>query len=203
LPDDLETLISDVKKLGPNLSCTKKTQYECTWPFVYIFPEIKEKYVLSGIAADGHYGLSRSSHTKFQVRKSKDNFDKFRFNYFSQENIAGYLQQLKLAELHDKIFVAPFLDESVFDYFIQFDWHQINKPFEKHQVIKEYPKEFSLMKIRKHANLQLVSGVSDHFEMLLNSNLNVKNRIRVMDILRDVSLEYSKESQLSFLLTGE
>ena len=55
------------------------------------------------------------------------------------------------------------------------------------------------MKVRKHANLQLVSGVSNHFEILLNSKLNTKNRIRVMDVLRDVPQTHLKESQLSFL----
>ena len=50
-------LIEDFHNLV-KLGCRKKTQFECTFPFLYIYPQIKEKYVLSGWAADGYYGLS-------------------------------------------------------------------------------------------------------------------------------------------------
>ena len=199
LPDDLETLITDIQILATFYDCEKKTQFECTWPFIYIYPEIKEKYILSGLGADSHYGLSRASHTKFKSRHSKENFDKYRYDYFSQENPGGYLQQLTLAKEYNKKFVVPFIEKSVFNHFIQFDWHQINKPYEKHMIISQYSYQFSLMNVRKHANLQLISGVSNHFEKILESSLNQRRRIRVMDILRDVYNRYGNQSQLSLL----
>ena len=199
LPDDIETLISDVKLLASQYDCEKKTQFECTWPFIYIYPEIKEKYILSGLGADSHYGLSRSSHTKYKSRLSKKNFDIYRYDYFAQENPGGYLQQLQLSEQYNKKFVVPFIEKEVFDHFIQFDWYEINKPYEKHMIIEQYKNQFSKMNVRKHANLQLISGVSDHFEKLFETELNHKKRVRVMDILRDVYKNSHETGQLSLL----
>ena len=42
-------LVNDFKLLV-ELGCRKKTQFECIYPFLYIFLEIKEQYVLSGWA---------------------------------------------------------------------------------------------------------------------------------------------------------
>lgn len=55
-----KNLISDFKKLS-QLGCKKKTAYECTYPFLYVYPEIEQTEVLSGWAADGYYGISKKS----------------------------------------------------------------------------------------------------------------------------------------------
>lgn len=52
-------IVNDFKLLASKYNCKKKTQYECTWPYIYTFPIIKEKYILSGLAADGYYGVSK------------------------------------------------------------------------------------------------------------------------------------------------
>ena len=51
-------LVNDFHALV-ELGCRKKTQFECIYPFLHIYPEIKEQYVLSGLSIDGYYGLSK------------------------------------------------------------------------------------------------------------------------------------------------
>tara|TARA_R110000868_G_scaffold84663_1_gene238585 strand:+ start:2671 stop:3474 length:804 start_codon:yes stop_codon:yes gene_type:complete len=178
-------LEKDFLILANEWGCKKKTQFECTFPFLHLIPQIKEKYVLSGIAADGHYGLSKKAMIHYRYPKEK--FDLFRNNYFSQENPAGQVQQLSLLEYHGHIQCAPYLDKRVFDYFIQFDWDELNKPYQKYKVLTAYREKFQKVGRRPHMNLQLVAGVDHVFEKLLTSKLNLKNRTRVMDLCRDYS----------------
>ena len=49
---DTSNLEKDWNRLV-ELGCERKTHYECVYPFLYVYPKIKETYVLSGWAADG------------------------------------------------------------------------------------------------------------------------------------------------------
>lgn len=181
----IDNIKEDFLKLINDYNCKKKTQVECAFPFLYVYPKIKQKYVLSGWAADGHYGLSKRAMIHFRYPKRL--FDNFRYDYFNKENIVGILQQYKLAEENDLTFVAPYVYEHVYNYFITKDWDTLNKPFQKYEVVKDYPEFKRLPKVRKHENLQLCAGIPKYFEMLLNDKeLNTRNRKRVMDLVRDL-----------------
>ena len=178
-----DNLVNDFKTLANKYKCKKKTQFECTFPFMYMYPKIKEKYILSGVAADGHYGVSKRA--MMHYRHTKDKFDEFRTGYFSAENPAGIRQLEMLSKEYNKILSAPYLDKKVFDYFLQFSWEDINKPYQKTLIRNQYP-EIDDLKLKPHLNLQLVAGIDDIFETLLNnSTINFKQRKRVMDICRD------------------
>lgn len=183
VPVPTNNLENDFKILADKYQCKKKTQFECAFPFLYMYPVIKEKYVLSGVAADGHYGLSKKA--MIHYKHTKDKFDKFRKDYFGSPNPAGIRQLEILSKEYNKVLSAPYLNKKIFDYFIQFDWDGINRPYEKHLIRKQFS-EFDQLKLKNHLNLQLVAGVDKVFETLLNNRvINFKNRKRVMDICRD------------------
>jgi asparagine synthetase B (glutamine-hydrolysing) len=72
----IDNLVDDFHVLRTKFECVKKTQYECTFPFLYIFPQIEEETILSGFAADGHYGVSKRACIHF--KQPKELFDQFR-----------------------------------------------------------------------------------------------------------------------------
>lgn len=181
-------------ELANKWKCRKKTQFECTFPFLQLTPAIQQSIVMSGIAADGHFGLSKKAMIHWRYPKEK--FDQFRTSYFNSENPAGQLQQKAVIESCGKKQVAPYLDRRMFDYFIKYNWDEINKPRQKEMTLAAYPNEFALVPVRKHANLQLVAGVDKAFERLLTSPINKKNRTRVMDLCRDYSSDRNQESFL-------
>lgn len=172
--------------LMKNYSCVKKTQVECTFPFLWVFPEIQVKHLLSGIGADGYYGVSKKAILHFKEPKEK--FDDFRTNYFSAENVTGFRQLEQLANQFDRVLVHPYIyHPEVSDYFMQFDWFELNKPKQKQHVRDAFKEEFGrLNKVKDHINLQLGSNIDHLFEkLLLDPRLNKKGRKRVMDLVRD------------------
>ena len=118
-------------------------------------------------------------------RYPKASFDEFRRHYFSSLNPAGQVQQRAIIESYGRVQIAPYLDRRIYDYFIQFDWDQINKPRQKYLTLTAFPQQFSRIPPRPHANLQLVAGVDHVFETLLKTPLNAKGRKRMMDMCRD------------------
>lgn len=179
----VDNIEEDFIKLVKDYNCKKKTQVECTWPFLYVYPQIKQKEVLSGVAADGWYGVSKKACIHF--KHTKELFDQFRNDYFGSPNPAGVRQQEQLADENNIKLIAPYLDNRVRDYMMQHDWDYFNKPYQKAPIRESFP-EFKEIKRRKHENLQLIAGIPDYFEKLLdNPNLNMYNRKRVMDLVRD------------------
>lgn len=182
----------DVINLARNYGCVKKTQFETTYPLLYTIPAIKEKYILSGLGTDQHYGLSKKACIHYKNDKAA--FDNFRYDYFfNNPNPAGLLHLKQLCEENNKVIITPYFDKSYYDYFIRYDWQQINKPREKYPVLLAYKEYFKKIPPRRHANYQLVAGIDLLFAKLLdNSFMNYKKRKRVMDMCRDLHEKYGE-----------
>jgi len=186
-----ENLEDDFIKLAKFYNCVKKTHFECSFPFLYIYKNIIQHEVLSGWAADGYYGISKKAILHYTKDKAPAFFKEFRDNYFSEENRAGYIWHNRIAEEHGKKFITPYLTDSVKQFFYSKNWEELNyvdgKIKQKHHVREAFKLEFDkLTKVKEHINLQLGSGVDKLFETLIDSKrINPKNRKRVMDIIKD------------------
>ena len=166
------------------LNCKKKTHYECVYPFLYVYPKIKETYVLSGWAADGYVGVSRKANIHY--KHTQELFDTFRNSYFKPDMRAGYNWHKKVADMYNKKFITPYLTDSVKNFFYSKSWEELNIPTQKHHVRNAFH-EFKLIgNVKKHLNLQIDSGIVQLFETLIHdSEINFKHRNRVMDICKD------------------
>ena len=166
------------------LDCIKKTHFECVYPFLYLYPKIEQKYVLSGWAADGYYGISKKAILNY--KHTQELFDTFRDNYFKPDMCAGYNWHKKVADKHNKIFVTPYLTPEVKDYFYSKDWEELNNPYQKHHVRNAFEQFKFIGNVKNHLNLQIECGIVSLFESLIDDKeINFKNRTRIMDICRD------------------
>ena len=182
---DTSRLVEDFLVLAKDYECKKKTHFECVFPFMYVYPRIIERAVLTGWGADGYYGVSKKAHIHYKEPKEK--FDEFRNDYFKENNTAGLIWHNRLAKSYGKIHYTPYLCEAVKNFFYEKDWYELNKPKQKHHVRTGYEAELNRIEgARTHANLQIESGVSEVFkDLLLDPQINYKRRTRVMDLCRD------------------
>jgi len=179
-----ENLKEDFFKLLNEHNCIKKTHFECLYPFLYVYPRIKEQYVLSGWAADGYYGLSKKAMINY--RHSLELLNQFRDDYFKPENRAGYCWHERLAKKHNKVFCSPYLSNEIKEFFYSKDWQTINKPQQKIHVRTSFGKFKLFGDIKNHLNLQIDSQINKVFEALISDEeINFKNRTRIMDICKD------------------
>ena len=191
-------VVEDFKTLV-NMGCSKKTHFECVFPFLYVYPKITEKYVLTGWGADGYFGVSKKAMMRYSSFKKKRNYvnyckshnqkrynwNEFRLHYLNGD-CAGLKEHTNVAILHDKVHVTPYLDEDIKTLLIGMSYKQLNKPKQKQIVRKDFTKLKNFGIIKQHQNLHLASGVDKLFETLLdNSTINFKGRKRMMDVSKD------------------
>ena len=192
-------LVDDFKKIW-KLGCRKKTHYECVFPFLYIYPKIKEKYVMSGWGADGYFCVSKKCQMRYSSKEKfkkhlewceKHNatpttFDDYRDHYFSEGECAGIDEHNKLVNKYKKKHITPYLDNDVSKHLMSMNYDQLNKGGQKGYVRKAFTKLKLFGNIKPHTNLHLGSGVDKLFETLLNNDeINKKGRKRMMDVCRD------------------
>ncbi len=183
IPLPTNNLVSDFKLLASKYKCRKKTHFECIWPFIYTFPKVKEKYILTGVGADSHYVLSKKG--MMHYKDTIELMDEYRYDYFSQEN-PGALDQLRqFCDEYDKILCVPYFEKEVYDCFYGKSWEEINRPYQKYLVKSRFD-EFKKIKVKPHINYQLCAKIPELFETLIeNKEINFKRRSRVMDMCRD------------------
>jgi len=181
LPNNIDVLKKDIIKLK-ELGANKKTDFQCFWPFLYAYKEVKENAILTGLGADGHFCISKKGMIHY-----RDKIDEFRELTF---NNPSYCQMhLHKVYNNNKECISPYLSQEMIEEFKGTTWEQINKPREKYAIVNAYNEYFSQIKIYKHTNFQLGdSGISKHFENLLNTELNTNNFKSVQSIFNRIKI---------------
>lgn len=194
-----ENLLDDWKILVDH-GCRKKTHFECVFPFLYVYPEVKQKYVLTGWGSDGYFQPGKKAYkryrdistTKKYIEVHRKNpsgtprvtWSQFRTAYLDGD-CAGLSQHTNLVEKHNKIHVTPYLDPKVRELFWNKTWPQLNRPRQKEPVRADFP-ELEMFTIKNHENLHLNAGIPKIFEVLLDDpDINFLGRKRMMDVCRD------------------
>lgn len=178
LPTDMDILKKDILRLHKKYNCCKKTEYECVWPFLYIYPAVKEKVIVTGLGAEGHFGTTKRGAIHYH-----DKLDEFRDTFFGNKNVSQSSQHKKLYEENNKVPYFPFLTKEIRDYFRGKTWEEVNKPKLKQPILDLIHFDITV----KSSNLQLGSGVADHFDKLLKTDWNTNNYKSVVGILNAVN----------------
>ena len=167
LPRELNQLKKDLIFLR-DMGARKKVDYTCGYPMLYIYKNMKEKVLISGLGADGHYCISKKGMIHF-----KDNIDAFRADLFKNENYAQKVLNNNIARYYNKQTVIPYLLPEMINEFKGTTWNELNKPRQKYATLMAYKDYFKTIKVRNHTNLQLGdSKIEENLNKLLDSDWN-------------------------------
>ena len=192
-------LVDDWHRLV-KLRCRKKTHFETVFPFLYVYPNIYPKYVLTGWGADGYFNPSKKPMMRYSSYKKKRNYvayckrvnqkrlnwNEFRIEYLDGD-CAGYKEHTSLAKQYNKIHIAPYKDsKKIRELLMSKSWVELNKPRQKEIIRKDFTNLKKYGTIKPHINLHLGANINKLFETLLeNDEINFNDRKRMMDICRD------------------
>jgi asparagine synthetase B (glutamine-hydrolysing) len=167
LPTNPEILMNDLICLA-RIGARSKTDFECGFPMVYVYPRVKERVMFSGIGADDHFCLTKKGMIYF-----KNDIDKFRNIQFSKPNNCQKQIHDWLCAAHDKVWVTPYLVQEMQDHFHGKSWDEVNLPRQKQPILDAFPEQFKKITVRKHQDFQKGdSGISDVFQSLVNTDYN-------------------------------
>jgi asparagine synthetase B (glutamine-hydrolysing) len=186
---DITQLQNDVKYLIETFKISRKTNVQCTYPFLHVLPQIKEKFIVSGLCADDLYGTAKS--VAIKGGKDKVVLDDIRRKTLSSLDSSAYKSIKELVEnVHEKVFITPYRSQEVIDYMFQFSWAEMNKPKQKQIAYSAYQYYFEKQNIyRKNTNLQVGSKIREWHSELVNTELNKNDRHRVDEIYKDIARE--------------
>lgn len=155
LPSCPDKIYETIRSIIRECRIKKKTAVECVFPFVFLINKIRQfglKCLLTGHAADGHFGVSKKAMMHFREPLSK--FNEFRQEYFSNPN-SSQVRTLKSYCLARGInLCTPYFEPDIFALFINKPWDELNKPRQKEAVRVEFP-DLDDLAIKPHSNLQM------------------------------------------------
>jgi asparagine synthetase B (glutamine-hydrolysing) len=155
IPTDTEIVCDIVKRIVVELRTSKKTTIECLVPFFVALPLLKQqghKTLITGSAADGHFGLSKKAMIHF--RQPQPIFQSFRHSYFAKNDPAQTKSLPYIAKQYGISTYAPYTDRRIFNLWTDASWDDLNQPRQKEVVRREFP-ELDKLCLSRHVNLQL------------------------------------------------
>lgn len=194
LPTSVEQLKKDVFRLV-ELGAISKTDFECAWAFLYVYPVIRERHILAGMGADGMLGTGRQACMHF--RNDLDAFRKTKLDNprYCQRPIHEALQRE-----YNKVMHWPYLSAEFVKEITGKNWDDINRPQQKQILRDAFPEYFDRVRTRVHQNLQLGdSGIAEHFQKLLKTEWNTRGAERVDAIFNDIKNGKLKKDQPSLI----
>lgn len=187
LPTDISQLSKDILYMANVLGCKKKTDFECIFPFLYVYKRLSGKALISGMGADVWYLLSKSA-----MINHRSNPDAFREKNYARPDFAQRCYHSDLCKRHEASHLMPFMDKVFFDAFKGKSWDELNRPKQKNDIRTQYPELRSGLHF-KHTNLQKGdSQIASVFEKLLDTEWNNNNYKSVTGIYNAVVNGYIK-----------
>ncbi len=173
LPTDVETLRNDVRTLVTGYGLTRKPDVECLWALRRLYRAVDEPGVVSGLAADGYFALSRKA--VIEWRSNPEPLDGWIDSYF-RGPILGQRDALEAIAADENLVTdAPYIDVRLSGAMRGLRWRDVNVPRQKRPIWDAFPtlRRYRWI-IRRHQNLQLAdSGIASLFESLLATDWNV------------------------------
>lgn len=182
------TIKDNLIKLA-SLGCTRKTQFETKIHYCYLFPQIKEKILFGGLEADNLQGTVRSM--ILQASKEPVKFKELREKAYNYGLNINYPIDYKLADQYGFKLVYPFMDKEIYEFYLQFDWQYLNKPYEKWILLNAFNKYFQKDGYRRHLDMQQGSMMKNYCSTLVDDkNINPNNRKRINEAYKDLNKKY-------------
>lgn len=185
LPTDASSLKKDLIQLNNEYLCTKKTEYECFWPFLYVYPVISERVVLGGFGIEYLIPTGR----KFAINYGIPKVNEYRELGYLTINKNQRIQHSIINVKFNVLLYSPFMGTEMYKLFYNTDLERCCKPKDKQIILDAFSKQFSKFCPRKPQNLQLGdSGISKLFEdVLLKSDWNLHNYKSVTGIYNSIN----------------
>jgi DNA-cytosine methyltransferase len=175
----------DFVRLAVEHRCRKKTQFENTFPLLYVLPRIDEVEVWTGWNAGIYYGNSRRyvleqkrlAREGASLTERKEAFDAYRRERFEQalanpDSDITWWYAHRLVARCGKRLLDPYLDEAIREYFLRFD-HDALSPLGKPLVRQALAGELQGLpkgSLTSGVRLQTGGGVDTLFETLLQND---------------------------------
>lgn len=190
VPSTVDEMYEDIKKVLPHCEYVKKTIVQCMIPWMYIYPAMSERKIITGIGGDDLYCTQRKLQVLYH-NGGDSSVDQYRKCYsddlkFSAANIA------RLASYYGKENVDFYNSKEIFSWMKQFSLGAINRPYMKYPSVIAYMDYYNLgnyYRDQTEHSYQINSKLRDCHDMLLRSKYNKNGNKAIIGIYNQIAKE--------------
>ena len=166
LPTNINKVKSGLLHVVNDIGADSKAAIECIWALHQAVKVVKERYIVSGLAADLFFVLSKKGCMHYKT--CPDDYRIPRFN--SVKGPDSQTSKLKrYCKRHNKRWLSPWLSNEMMKEFKGTSWEDCNKPKQKQPLRTQFADYIKQIRVYNHTDLQLGdSGIADQFTRLLD-----------------------------------
>ena len=188
VPRDEKSLFCDAKKVIKSLNISTKTHVQCSIPFLYMSRQIaKDGYnqCFMAMAADDLLGTDRHANVAF-YSGGEQQFRQYRKQKIDDSSASDF-SCMKIAKQNHVEVIDVFRDKRVINFLLQKTMRELNRPKQKQILLNAFPEFWGAGKwYRKNKSLQVVSGIRDAHDTLLESRYNLRSHKAMVGIYNDI-----------------
>lgn len=188
LPTDVDSMYNDVRRVIPHLCKIKKTNVECTIPWLYLLPVIEEDTILVGLGGDDYCCNDRKSNV-LRAKVGEEGMLEHRLHKFDDTDNADRCT-FELARKFGKEVIDFYDFHEGIDWFMQFKLSAINSPFQKAPLVLCWKSWYDKGNFyKKHSDYQANSRLRDFYGTLLQSGYNKAGHKSVIGLYNQIARE--------------
>jgi len=188
IPESIEVLIADVRRIVSLLESSRKTWIQCAHPFLYIPAEVRSRgfdSVLWAGCLDYYFGASRKAQVAYKT-KGEESFLRARLAAIDDPNSSDFAL-VKTAKSGGIDLIDVFLTDALRRFFFGLTFRELH--FEREKgfglfIFPEYWKRGAWY--RKKSNFQINSKIREYHDRLLRTEYNKRNARAVVAVYNDV-----------------
>lgn len=188
VPSDFDTMVKDIKRTIKMLDgVTTKTHIQCSIPMIYLAEKLKNdgySKALVGIQADDLLGTFKKACIQYS-KGGESAFLQSRLDDIAKPDSSASIK--KVASIIGVDLIDIYETKEVADVLLKATYKEVHKPFQKWVVVNAFSEFWNQGTwYRKNASYQVVSGIRESHDRLLDSPYNIRNAKQVIAIYNDM-----------------
>lgn len=186
IPSSKDKIVEDIKSVIPHCEVFKKTIIQCMIPWLYIYPSMESKTILTGLSADDLYCNQRKVAVQL-AQQGEDSILEYRKSYSNDLNFSN-ANIIRFGENYNKTCIDIYNDSDIENYFLKYPAKWLNKPKQKMLSLGAFQDFFDSGSFyRRRDSYQVNSKLRDiHDKVLLNSEWNINKNKVILPVYKNI-----------------
>lgn len=188
----VENIKTDIINFIKTFHTHRKTFIETKIHYPYLFEKVKQPILMGGEESDMWNGNLRWIILK-GANKSHKIFNQIRLEEWDFYRDVDFKINKQQAKKYDFELQSPYYNKELLDFYLQFNWQYLNKPYEKWIILNGFKFYFKLNGYNPQLSFQKGSGMSDYCQNILlkDKSFNFNNRTDIKWVYYDYYKKFS------------
>lgn len=199
IPEDITSLINDIKQVILITKRSSKTHIQCSHPWLYLSEAAAKDghtSALIGMSADGLYGTNRKGEITYKV-EGELAFREFR-NKKHEDYFASDSSVFRVSKSFGVSLWDLYAQYTIGDFMLKLSYEEMHTPKQKSLSVDAFPEFWSRGNwYRTNQPLQIVSGLRELHDKIVDTEFNKRESKTVVGVYNDIAAELKVDTKIT------